>query len=265
MQNQYLEILELSPGASKAQIKSAYRRLSKIYHPDVSKDENAREKFIEVNEAYKFLLDVGPRPGTIQSTAPAYDYDVQNQAYDQWRQRAKAYASQQAKEAIRRQQILTKMLLKGFEILLVLILIFNVVLLIDSHLPTVAHSSENWANQNIVKSRATYYDILNVNGYIMHLEGGILDDIKGGEYQLAVVYSTPWLDKPQFLDLNIHGKQYRFKQYAGVYGFFSFFMKAILLLALIYKVLIRSLDSQLSIAILLLFLSVFQLFIFFKY
>ena len=265
MQNQYLEILELQPGASKAEVKSAYRRLSKMYHPDVSKNENAREKFIEINEAYKFLTDVGPRPATIQPQSPAYDYDIQNHAYDEWRRKARAYAQRQAREAIRRQQLLIKSLLGAFEVLLAAVVIFNIILILDSQLDPKVVRSEGRSNQNIIKSKALYYDILNVNGYVLHLYGGELDDIKGGVYQSAIVYATPIFDKPLYLDLSIHGKEYRFKQYAGVYGFFSFFMKGILLIALIYKVVNKSLDSQLSIAILLMFLSCFQLFIFLTY
>lgn len=58
MQNKYLEILQLQPGATKQEIKKAYRRLSKIYHPDISKDEFAKEKFIEINEAYIRYLGI---------------------------------------------------------------------------------------------------------------------------------------------------------------------------------------------------------------
>lgn len=265
MQNQYLEVLELEPGATKAQVKSAYRRLSKVYHPDVSNDDNTKEKFIAINEAYKFLTAVGPRPTTIRSSAPAYDYDVQNHAYDEWRRRAKAYAQQQTREAVRRQQILTKTLLKGFDVLLVVMVVFNILLIVDSHLPLVAIDNDGREDQTIRRSRSHNYDILKVNDYVLRLRSGELDDLRGGVYQHAVVYATPWFDKPLFLDLEIHGRQYRFQQYAGVYGFFSFFIKVILLVALLYKVFIRSLDSQLSIAILLLFLSIFQWFVFLKY
>ncbi|MDA0175675.1 chaperone protein DnaJ, partial [Solirubrobacter taibaiensis] len=53
----YYEVLGLSKGASTDEIKKAYRRLAKKYHPDVSKEENAIEKFKEVQEAYEVLSD----------------------------------------------------------------------------------------------------------------------------------------------------------------------------------------------------------------
>ena len=57
--NKFFQILGLKPGASEAEIKDAYRRLAKKYHPDISKEPNAEEKFIEITEAYQLLLD-GP-------------------------------------------------------------------------------------------------------------------------------------------------------------------------------------------------------------
>ncbi|MDM5190025.1 molecular chaperone DnaJ [Bacillus sp. DX4.1] len=57
----YYEVLGISKGASKDEIKKAYRRLAKKYHPDVSKEENAIERFKEVQEAYEVLSDDSKR------------------------------------------------------------------------------------------------------------------------------------------------------------------------------------------------------------
>lgn len=53
----YYEVLGVDKGASEAEIKSAFRKLAKKYHPDVSKEENAAEKFKEAQEAYAVLSD----------------------------------------------------------------------------------------------------------------------------------------------------------------------------------------------------------------
>ena len=52
----YYEVLGLGKGASDDEIKAAFRKLARVYHPDVSKEENAEEKFKEINEAYGCLL-----------------------------------------------------------------------------------------------------------------------------------------------------------------------------------------------------------------
>ena len=53
----YYEVLGISKGASEDEIKKAYRKLAKQYHPDVNKAPDAEEKFKEINEAYSVLSD----------------------------------------------------------------------------------------------------------------------------------------------------------------------------------------------------------------
>ena len=53
----YYEVLGVDKNASETDIKSAFRKLAKKYHPDVSKEENAAEKFKEAQEAYAVLSD----------------------------------------------------------------------------------------------------------------------------------------------------------------------------------------------------------------
>ena len=53
----YYKILGVERGAGDEEIKKAYRKLARKYHPDVSKEANAKEKFQEVSEAYETLRD----------------------------------------------------------------------------------------------------------------------------------------------------------------------------------------------------------------
>lgn len=64
-------VLGVSPGASADEIKKAYRKLSRMYHPDANinnpNKERAEEKFKEVQEAYEQIMDErenGPRAGS---------------------------------------------------------------------------------------------------------------------------------------------------------------------------------------------------------
>lgn len=57
----YYKILGLNKSASEGDIKRAYRKLARKYHPDVNKAASAEEKFKEVSEAYEVLKDPGKR------------------------------------------------------------------------------------------------------------------------------------------------------------------------------------------------------------
>jgi len=57
MAKDYYDTLGVDKGASKEQIKKAYKKLAKKYHPDLNKDETATDKFKEINEAAAVLGD----------------------------------------------------------------------------------------------------------------------------------------------------------------------------------------------------------------
>src|SRR6202050_2698979 len=70
----YYKVMGVPRDATEAQIKQAYRKLARKYHPDVSKEKDAEARFKEVGEAYEVLksperraasaqLGDGPRPG----------------------------------------------------------------------------------------------------------------------------------------------------------------------------------------------------------
>lgn len=92
----YFAALDLQSGASENDIKKAYRRLARKYHPDVSKEPDAEERFLEITEAYEYLLEKRPRPSvlysSVETTAPEPTWEEQR------RQRARAYAQMRFEE-----------------------------------------------------------------------------------------------------------------------------------------------------------------------
>ena len=57
----YYDILGVARSASEEDIKKAFRRLARQYHPDVNKEKGAEEHFKEINEAYEVLGDAQKR------------------------------------------------------------------------------------------------------------------------------------------------------------------------------------------------------------
>lgn len=88
----YYQILGLHYGSSVDEIKKAYRRKARLYHPDINPAPEAKDKFISITEAYEFLIANFDKLKT--------DEEAFRQAIDDWRKyrqdrsrhRAKVYA-----------------------------------------------------------------------------------------------------------------------------------------------------------------------------
>lgn len=69
----YYQQLGLNNGSTLKQVKDSYRRLARMYHPDVNPcDHYAQEKFIAITDAYKILLNIAPTevPPEVRSPTP---------------------------------------------------------------------------------------------------------------------------------------------------------------------------------------------------
>ena len=125
MPRDYYEMLGMSRGADTNEIKSAYRRLARKYHPDVSHEADAEKKFTEINEAYSVLSDserrahydrsghagvndaaAGSRTGRSSGSQPTKDKGQTNNTEStngsEWKKRTKSSERQRRTETPRR-------------------------------------------------------------------------------------------------------------------------------------------------------------------
>jgi curved DNA-binding protein len=85
----YYKILGLERGASEEDMKKSYRKLARKYHPDVSKEPNAKERFQEVSEAYETLKDKEKRAAydNLGSFRPGQDFRPSHDWYERFGER----------------------------------------------------------------------------------------------------------------------------------------------------------------------------------
>ena len=183
MINKYLETLELQPGATNKEIKTAYRKLAKRYHPDIHPGVG-REKFLEISEAYNFLMEVGTTPA---SETLSNNYDPANAAFQEAIRRAREKAMHMA-NARKKNNLLalikTNTLLRGIA---VIILMANVGFVLDMLLPD---QKSQLAINNIYNRSYGHDLVVFSNGVEMEVLS-----LKRHSYDEAVVRLSPILGK----------------------------------------------------------------------
>ena len=263
MESSYLEKLGLGPGATQADVKRAYRMLSKQYHPDVSAAPDAEERFKEIHEAYTFLTRGRPTP---HREATSSGEDPAAEAFERKRQEAREYVRQQHDEVEKQRTATIRRLLYWFDFAAIAIVVFNVLLLTDYFLPHHKHEErirqiapgyEPTGQRNSVYR----YDDIYFEHFQMRLDKGEVMNLD--HYERAVVEATPLLQTPLKVAITVDGVTTEHIQIYGLYRIFIYLIPAALVAAIIYAFGLEAVEDKLGFAVLLAMIVIVQLVLFF--
>ncbi len=261
----YLEsisVLGLTAGASLEEIKEAYRKLAKQYHPDVYKLDNG-EKFKEISSAYYFLKKHPDPPLENEAYTPSAvtDYESRRKAY-QARQRKK-----KANEAAQKAQMFEWLFAK-VRLFVLVIFIFNSLLAVDYFLPLVfeevhvlqMHTTKimNRHGANDGSSRKDY-------SYEAELDNGLTFKFKQRELNKIDIDESLILGRSRIFNeaellQDKNAKITVYNQY-GVFRIFGLLIPASLSLVIAYFHFVENNDYKLTIFLLLILFFIIQLFL----
>lgn len=264
--NQYLYTLGLQPGVTEADIKKAYRRLAKLYHPDVNKDPDAQRRFVEITEAYNFLLEVGAKPHEEPVT---YAYDAHAREYAERRRRARAYAREKQRQAAEEKWRTLYILYKYSDYLVGVFLLTNALFLLDYLLPsipqeekivkiTLSYESENHYGQTLIYR----HSVVQFESHSMLIDRKVTDEWHGVD-SLAYLYTTPLLGTVVRADIVLNAQSLALHPVFSIYDFFFFLIPAIIIFGILYFRWPKTSDNKIGVVIILLVLFVIQMLVFF--
>lgn len=99
MLEKYYNVLGISPGASEMEIKKAYKKKAKLYHPDLNTSPEAPHIFHQIQNAYEILTKKIPVPGNLAPINPEIlRQQEQQRRYREWVREMKRNAKQQARQ-----------------------------------------------------------------------------------------------------------------------------------------------------------------------
>ncbi|MEQ9442273.1 MAG: DnaJ domain-containing protein [Cyclobacteriaceae bacterium] len=263
MTNHYLEILGLKPGATEQEIKTAYRRLAKKYHPDTSAEPDAEARFIEITEAYRCLTEAEP---AFYPEVAANDYSAYEAEYAARQEQARAYARQKAEEAAQYRFLVLR---RFFRILTPLVLaagLFNLLLVLDYAIPSRHYDEKIQKVYRIFSTtgrgggQSWSYDAIEFEHFTIRAGRGKAVDQQVSER--GSIVTTPWLGTIKYVTLQINQEEQQLKPAYGLYQVFVYLIPAILLCSFFYFWLPTQSDHKLTVGIIALFAFIIQCFVF---
>ncbi len=241
----HLTILQLEEGASDTEIRKAYRRLSKKYHPDINSSPEAAERFLEVKEAYEFLT------GNPPVSQPYYETSAVD-IREQWKAEARARARKTAMEQESFRKRVMENIYRYINPVIWIIVAFNLLLTVDYILPRETYQPDVYRIEQY-----NTMDILYTNKYVIQFH----EDTFGAPLVIGnlQIRTTPILKNFIKVDLNLNGKPREISPQVGVYAFFGYLIPFIFLVAAIYFKARLGVENKLTLSFFLVILAIIQL------
>ncbi len=235
LRDHFLSILGLNHLATNDEIKSAFRELSKKYHPDVNKSPDAKDQFIRIKEAYEFLT----KGGSEEAHQNVYQEEGLTEK-ELWREEYRRRARVKEQERQRLQIELIEKLLFFCRPIVLTIVFLNSLFALDYCLPLRNHEQMIEGMGIGYESTGQYgsgkgiyrYDIICFTDFAMRFDKGEVIGIK--QYERAVVQTTMIFSKPRYALITIDGEVKRHRQIYNIYHVFGYIIPVMVALGVLF-------------------------------
>lgn len=189
----YHQILEIPVGSSPAEIKKAFRTLSKKYHPDINSSPDAQQKFMEVHEAYKFLTLnpswTGPRPSSSSSGSGSKRPSKE----EMQQKRAQQYARKKAQEANRRERENVRKIVRGMKTVSYVVMVVAALVTVDYLLPRTEKKVDIIDFEYSTYYRQGVFNVTEGTNQWFRIDYKIYLQMQDGETDPIILHTTPIL------------------------------------------------------------------------
>lgn len=250
-------ILGVEQGAAEHEIKAAYRRLAKQYHPDMNPGENTSFKFQELKEAYQLLLNGGENAWWSAMDEAADVHDPQRA----WREELRARRTREMQEQARYRQQLMRKIYRVLDYMVGIYMFFLGLLMLDYLLPATTHPEEvvaitqvRFSGQGTSRGVHSHHII-----HFRNFELKLAREERWIPYGPATVYTTPILQTTMGAEVRQAGVAHRLEPVYGIYHKFGILILLAFGLGIFYYRLPLSGEKRLNVAIVILFIALFHI------
>jgi hypothetical protein len=248
-------ILGVEQDASQDELKAAYRRLAKRYHPDVNPDAEAARRFQEITAAYQ-LLSQADAMGEI------YEVFEQEDPLKAWREEQRARRMRQEQEkALRRRETFQKVY-RVLDVLIAMYMIFLSLLMLDYVLPQQEYPDEVIEVIHVYESAGRYsrsrfhsHDFIFFRNFRMKVS----KETAIAPFAPARIYTTPLLKTILKAAVGKAGGAQMLEPVYGIYHRFGLLIVLAFILGIAYYKQSVLKEQRLNIGVIMVFLAIFQM------